>query len=258
MDPILVAALSAGGLFFGMLALLEVGRRAGKRRLAEDPEGARRGLGTVEGSIFGLLGLLVAFTFSGASERFDARRHLIRQEANFIGTAWLRIDVVPESHQPALRDAFRSYVDARTAVFAGLPDRDAEKRDLATCNALQSVIWKLAITACDSAQDGRAAMLLLPALNEMFDITTTRLMAAKIHPPPIVHALLCALALTGALLAGYAMAEGKHRSRVHGITFAAIIALTVYVIIDIEYPRAGLVRVDAFDQVIVDLRKSMK
>jgi len=67
----------AAGLFVGMLVLLEAGRRVGIRRMARDPEGARHGLGVVEGAVFSLLGLLIAFTFAGAATRFDARRQLV-------------------------------------------------------------------------------------------------------------------------------------------------------------------------------------
>src|SRR5206468_4373221 len=73
MNPVLVGVLLAGGLFFGMLLLIELGRRVGNRHLAKDPEGARAGVGAIEGAVFALLGLLIAFTFSGAASRFDTR-----------------------------------------------------------------------------------------------------------------------------------------------------------------------------------------
>ena len=91
----------AGVLFVGMLVLLDVGRRIGRRRLQLDAEGARAGVGVIEGSVFGLLGLLLAFTFSGAASRFDERRQLIVQEVHAIGTAWLRIDMLPPEARPA-------------------------------------------------------------------------------------------------------------------------------------------------------------
>jgi hypothetical protein len=102
-----------------------------------------------------------------------------------------------------------------------------------------------------------APMLLLPALNQMFDITTTRTMASQMHPPWAIFAMLFALALAGALLAGYGMAGSKTRNWIHMIGFAAVIAGAVNVIIDIEYPRLGLIRVDAFDQALIDLRAGM-
>ena len=101
-------------------------------------------------------------------------------------------------------------------------------------------------------------MLLLPALNDMFDITTTRTLAAQSHPPAVVVGLLAVFALFAALLAGSAMAGAKSRRWLHGVTFAFALAGSVYVIIDMEYPRVGVIRVDDFDQVLVELRRSMK
>jgi hypothetical protein len=103
-----------------------------------------------------------------------------------------------------------------------------------------------------------AAMLLLPALNQMIDIVTTRAMATEIHPPLVIFVMLFALALAAALLAGYAMAAGKSRSWIHIIGFAAVVAVVVNIVLNIEYPRLGTIRVDAFDQALVDVRNSMK
>jgi hypothetical protein len=98
----------------------------------------------------------------------------------------------------------------------------------------------------------------LSALNQMIDITTTRTMAAQTHPPLIIFAMLGGLALVSALLAGYGMAGGTTQSWLHILGFAVTIGATVYVICDIEFPRAGLIRVDAFDQALVELRQSMR
>lgn len=252
----LYVAIVAGGLLAGMLLLLEAGRRLGARRVAADPEGARAGLGAIEGAVFGLMGLLVAFTFSGAASRFDVRRQLIVEEANAIGTAYLRIDLLPAGAQPAMRDLFRRYVDARLDVYRRLPDIPAAKSALAQSVALQGEIWSASVEAARS--DPRATMLLLPALNDMIDVTTTRTVALQTHPPEIIFAMLGLIALACALLAGYSMAGTKSRSLVHSLGFAIILTLTVYVILDIEYPRVGFVRVDAFDRVLADVRQGMK
>jgi hypothetical protein len=255
MDFTLSALLLVGGLFVAMLVLLETGRRFGLRRAALDSDGARAGAGVVEGAVFALMGLLVAFTFSGAASRFDERRKLIIEEANAIGTAYLRIDLLPSAAQPDLRASFRTYLDARLAVYRVLPDLAASKVELARATGLQQEIWAKAIAAAAGSQ--APTMLLLPALNEMFDITTTRTMAAQIHPPLIIFALLFALALLSALLAGYAMAPAKGRNWIHMAAFAFALAGAVYVILDTEYPRFGLIRVDAFDAVLIELRQSM-
>lgn len=247
------------GLFGGMVMLLEVGRRIGIHRLRKDPEGVRAGLGPAEGAIFALLGLLIAFTFSGAAARFDQRRNLIVEEANAIGTAYLRVDLVAPDLQPALRDTFRRYLTARLGVYRKIPDMAAVEAALAEVNRLQKDIWDQALAASRApGSHPNVTVLFLPALNALIDITTTRLMATRIHPPVVIFVMLVALALAAALLAGYGMATAKTRSWPHVLGFAAAVAAALYVILEIEYPRLGLIRVDAFDEVLVGLRELMK
>jgi hypothetical protein len=252
-----VGALFAGSLFVGMLVLLEVGRRIGLRHLAIDAEGARAGVGAVEGAVFALLGLLVAFTFSGAATRLDTRRLQIVDEANAIGTAYLRIDLLPATGQPAMRERFKKYVDLRLEVYRRLPDIGASKQALAQSAVLQGEIWGQAVAGCRT-ESPPCATLLLPALNQMIDITTTRTVAARIHPPWIVFGLLFGLALLASMMAGYDMAGARTRSWVHAVGFALIMTVSVYVILDLEFPRFGLIRIDTYDQVLTELRESMK
>jgi hypothetical protein len=261
MNPALIGALVVAGMFLAMLLVLEIGRRVGEKRLAENPEAAKSGSGAVESAVFGLMALLVAFTFSGASTRFDARRALIVDEANDIGTAWLRLDLLPATAQPPLREKFREYVDARLAVYARLPDFDAARVEINRAAALQNEIWKDAVAACRDSGSPPATTLLLPALNDMFDITTKRTVAAWTHAPVVIYLMLGLLLLAGSLLAGYAMANGKDngtaRNWFHAAAFALIMSLAVYVILDFEFPRMGFIRVNAFDQVLADVRQGM-
>ncbi|MGZ9262911.1 MAG: bestrophin-like domain, partial [Candidatus Binatia bacterium] len=210
------------------------------------------------GAVFAVLGLLIAFTFSGATARFDTRRQLIVEETNDIGTAYLRIDLLAADAQPMLRESFRQYLDARIEVYRKLPDIDAAKVFLEKANQLQKQIWRQAVGASRAQGASPAApMLLLPALNAMFDITTTRTMATLTHPPRIVFVMLFGLALVASLLAGHGMTASRVRSWFHMVGFALVVAVVVYVILDIEYPRLGLIRIDAFDQTLIDLRNSM-
>ena len=251
LGPLLTLAL-----FAAVIGFLALGRRIGQQRLAADAERAE--FGAVEGAIFGLLGLLLAFTFSGAVGRFDDRKRLVTVEANAIGTAWLRIDVVPAGARPQLRALFRRYLDSRLETYRQAGDAYAAHAEFARSTALQGEIWTAAVTACGEAEASpRACSLLLPSLNEMIDITTTRLMATRTHPPNAIFAMLVALTLAGALLAGHAMAASKAWSWMHAVGFAAAMAVTIYVIIDIEYPRLGFIRVDSADEVLISLRRSM-
>jgi hypothetical protein len=258
MNYTLSALLLAFGLFLGMLLLLEVGRGLALRRKVKEGDGASDGFGAVGGSVYALLGLLIAFTFSGAASRFDVRRHLIVEETNAIGTAYLRLDLMPAEAQARLKDGFRQYLDARLEVYRRLPDLAAASEALARATTLQGEIWRQAVAACKEANNTPATNLLLSALNAMIDITTTRTMAAQMHPPTVIFVMLGGMALAASLLAGYGMANIRSGGWMHKLVFAASLAIAVYVIIDLEYPRLGFIRVDAFDQALVELRQSMK
>ena len=257
-DPVLVGGGIAFAMFFGVLLCLAAGRWIGRRGIARYGAAGHPNISSLEAAVFALMGLLIAFTFSGALQRFDLRRAQIVDEANAIGTAWLRVDLLPAAAQPRLRATFRDYVDARIATYRKLPDLDAAKLELARSQQLQSEIWAQAVAAL-RLPEVRAGteVLVMNALNQMFDITTVRLVATQIHPPTIVYAMLVGLALAAALLAGYQSAMEQSRDWMHQIGFAAIISLTVYVILDIEYPRLGFVRIDAIDEVLVQVRASM-
>jgi hypothetical protein len=245
-------------LFVAMLVFAEIGRRIGRARLARDPEGLERGTGTVSSAMFALLGLLLAFTFAGAASRFEDRRHLITDEANAVGTAYQRVDLLPSDAQPAMRALFGRYLDARLASYQQPGEPTMTRERMAAATALQTEIWNLAITG--STREGvrlPIAQLLLPALNEMFDITTTREMATENHPPLAIFLLLGILCLIAALMVGYDTSPNQRRGWLHTVIFSLILSMTIYVIIDLEFPRLGTIRVDSADHVLLELRKAM-
>ncbi|MBL8754884.1 MAG: DUF4239 domain-containing protein [Planctomycetes bacterium] len=241
-----------------MLGALALGRRLGLRFRAADP-GGKEGGATIDGAMFGLLGLLLAFVFSGASSRLDARRALIVDEANAIGTAWSRLDLLAPAHQRDLRDHLRHYLDERLAAYRTLDGHPVAKDVFAAANALQGTIWTAAVAgvrASDAAPS--ASNLLLPALNAMFDISTARASAMNTHPPTIVYWMLLAIAWVASLFAGIGIGFAGARRRLHMVAFAVVISGTVFVTIDIEHPRHGFVRIDAHDQLLLDVRAAMK
>jgi hypothetical protein len=258
MDRKIPALPFAASMFVGMMLCIEIGRRLGMRSLAKYPERDTAGLGPMQGAVYGLFSLLIAFTFSGAPSRLDHRRALIAEEANTIGTAWLRLDLLPTDAQPPIRELFRQYLDSRLAAYRKLPDINAAKAELAKSETLQNQIWSQALAAARMpGAHGDAMKLVVPSLNQMIDITTTRTMAMRIHPPAIIFYLLFTLALVCSLMAGYGMSGRRQGSRLHTTAFVTITAICVFVILEIEYPRAGFFRMDAFDQVLVELRQSM-
>jgi hypothetical protein len=258
-DPSLIGGFVGMVLFAGILACLELGRRLGKRAVAAHGPSALPSTESLETAVFALLGLMIAFTFSGALSRLDIRRGQVVDEANAIGTGYLRVDLLPAATQPRLRESFREYTDARIATYRKLPDLQGAREELAHAQQLQSDIWAQAVAAA-RLPDARPGtdLLVMPALNQMFDLATVRVAATQMHPPIIVYVMLVALAFASALLAGFqSAAEASHRW-VHHVGFGAIVAFTVYVILDMEYPRTGWIRIDAIDQVMVGTRNGMK
>jgi hypothetical protein len=255
MNPLIVASVVLAVLFAALLGCLLLGRRLGRRDAARGTD--LSGLGAIDGAVFGLLGLLIAFSFSGAAARFDKRRTQIVEEANAIRTAYLRIDVLPPASQPALRESFRKYVDARLAIYRAIPDEAGVRKASDRATELQGEIWKQALGAGQTIPGGRPDPFVLSALNAMFDITTTRATTSQTHPPVLIYFMLLGLALVAAVLAGYGMSASRS-SRLHPVAFALVLTATVYVILDLEYPRVGLIRIDAADQLLVEVRERMR
>jgi hypothetical protein len=253
-----IAFLLILGLFVGMLLMLTLGQFLGRRSRAEETDADRSRLTGVEAAIFGLMGLMIAFAFSGASARYEMRRQLTVDEANAIGTAYLRLDLLPTASQPALREKFRRYVETRIAVYRVLPDLEASDAQAAIAVTLQNEIWAGAIAALREAPP-HATIVAVPALNQMIDVTTTRAIAARTHTPTLIFAVLLILGLVCSALAGFVLAHTQTRSvRLHVIAFVVVVTLTIYVIFDLDYPRFGLIQLDFADKGLFDVLAAMK
>ncbi|WP_066731286.1 DUF4239 domain-containing protein [Cupriavidus sp. D384] len=246
------------GLFASILVAMDVGRLVWQWQVNAGREPESTGVGAVTSAIFALLGLLIAFTFSGAASRFEARRTLVVQEANDIGTAYLRLDLLRTPVRDELRETFRQYLDARLQAYRAVPDREGVAQALARASELRDRLWERSVEESPRASTTSATMLLLPALNAAFDTASTRLASTMEHPPSVIYALLLALSWIGALFAGYGMARRGPRNWLHALLFAVTLAATLYVIVDLEFPRLGLIRVDEFDQVLQEVRDGMK
>jgi hypothetical protein len=258
MNSFLAFLVVTAGLFAGILVLLESGRRLRVWRGATTPAGTGSGAAVLEGAVFGLMSLMIAFTFNGAASRLDERRHLVADETNAIGTAYLRIDVLPADVQPVLRDKFSQYVDARIAFYRNLSSAPKAKENLSRAAVLQHEIWALAVAGSQKAASPAVMTLVLSALNEMIDMTTRRTVALESHPPSIIFAMLGILVLSCSMIAGDVMAGSGARHWLQMLVFAVMMTIVLYVILDIEYPGMGLTTVETVDSVLIELRQSMR
>jgi hypothetical protein len=101
-------------------------------------------------------------------------------------------------------------------------------------------------------------MLLLPGLNELFRDVEKERHARAIHPPWVIFGLLALSALAGALFVGYALANAERRNWIYMLGVAATIASATYVIVELEFPRLGMIRIDRADGSLVELRESIR
>ena len=259
MGFLLETAMLAVLLFVGMLGFSVAGRRLRTLRPQASEKEGRTGAALVESAVFALLGLLLAFTFVGAAGRFEARRMLITDEANAIGTVYSRIDLLPASARPQMRELLASYTDARISVYADMSDLAVAQAASAKAATLQVEIWRFALVVLEDPNiRGHVPALFITALNEMIDITTTRAAAVENHPPTVIYLMLVMMSLIGALLEGYANTGSKSRQWFYTIVLALVMSTTLFVILDLEYPRRGLIRIDQADHLLTELRASMK
>jgi len=242
-------------LIVTILISIEIGYRTGLRRRARAAHlGESK---AIETSVFGLMGLLIAFTFAGAAVRFDNRRMLVAEEANAIGTAYLRLDLLPRESQPALREDFRAYLLSRLAVTRDIPNMEAVNADLKKSSILQHKVWHEAVEAVKGTSPA-TQMLVLPALNAMIDITTVRTVSMISHLPFLVLVLLWITILISSFLTGYSISAFGARDWLSAIIFAIAVSCATYVTLDYEYPRVGFIRADPADQALIETLERME
>jgi hypothetical protein len=255
MSPTYWLIFTTSALFAGMVGLYYTGHRQALKREAK---GLRRETDALTGAaLFGLFGLLIAFSFSGSIGRFEARRQLILQEVNAIGTAYLRVDLLPTESQEALRADFRAYCEVRRDNFEDLINEEARTLNAARTAELQLRIWQGSIAATSGEQFLPARVLVVPALNQMIDITTSRWIAARTHVPLMVFVTIFAVALYCAWLAGVSIREAKDLGWSNVIGLAGVTALLLHVMLDIEFPRIGFVNLDDYNRLFDDLALTM-
>jgi hypothetical protein len=247
----------AASIFLAIALSVRGGWLTGRHRLATYGEDANDGLGSSEAAIFAMMGLLLAFTFTGAANRFEQRRALIVQESNAIGTVWLRLDLLRDAPRADARALVRKYLEKRLDAYRQVTDPDRTAAALSESGAVQAQIWNLAIRESREDKSQPLAQLLLPAINDAFDIGSTRVLATRQHTHPAIFAMLGLLVMISGFLAGFGQAKVRRQSILHLMGFAAVTTLALYLIVDLEYPRLGVVRVDDFDRALVDLLASL-
>jgi hypothetical protein len=238
-----------------LLALTESGFRMGVG-LHEAKDDARKAqIGGVQAAVLGMLGLLLGFTFAMAVGRYESRRQLVVQEANAIGTTYLRASFLPEPHRRAVEDLLRRYVDVRLDFYAA--GTDAAKAQAAEQDAtrVQRELWAHAVAAGKESPSPLTATF-VGALNETIDLDATRLNTLRAHVPGAVWLLLLAVAAAGCFASGYGTGAAGARSLLTTVLLPLLITFVITLVADLDRPRRGLIGIS--QQPLIDVREALR
>jgi hypothetical protein len=228
-----------------MLGALELGALLGRGRRRRASEPLRDHVGNMQGSLLGLTALLLGFSFSLALQRFDSRSQAEVQEANSIGTTWLRSALLPEPQRAGVQTQLRRYIDLRAQASAiSLAEDGLRDRLLVESNAALAQAWTLATEAAIAEPNPVRTGLFLQALNDTIDQLELRDAELRRHVPEAILLLLLASFVMTAGSVGYSVGLSGERPPLltHGLM--AMIALLAFVVIDLDRPRRGLIQVD--------------
>jgi hypothetical protein len=233
-----------------LFAAVELGYQ-GHGWLKADRSGSRHeGPDYLLSAVLGLLALLLGFTFSLALNRYETRRDLVVQEANAIGTTWLRASLLREPLRNQMLSQLRSYADARITWSA------AENGDAAPTAALQQRIWAGTGAAMRTDPSAQLSRGLMDAVNQTFDLASSRAAEREAHVPERVLSILLLYALLSVTMLGYIQASGGRAHRIPTALLLVLLTLAITIILDLDRPRDGAIQVS--QKPLEDLRASMK
>ena len=238
-----------------LLALAEAGCRFGMASRRHNPEAAAGHSGSVQGAVLGLLGLLLGFSFAMAVGRYDLRRSLVVDEANAIGTTWLRADFLSAPHQKEVKELLKRYTRIKLEDGKAVTTLDATTRSRAEIARIQNALWSHADAAA-LEKPSPVTVSFITTLNETIDLDATCKAALSNHVPGAVWLLLLVVSGCGAWASGYGSGTGGLRSAFNQWVFPLLIGVVITLIADVDRPHRGLIGVS--QQPMQDLLESMQ
>ena len=249
-------------LFLGMIATYILGRTLAKswRTRIVEPKGEGLveggGVGAILGALFALFGLILAFTFGMSGSRYEGVRNIMIEEANDIGTVILRTDLYPDSMRKILKEELKNYVEARIAYYDHASDLDKFQKAKEDADRSGGMVWT-SVAEFSKIQPNLVVpnMQMIPALNSMIDIATTRDVLLKSRVPDAIVITLIILTLTISFIGGFTTPRLGSKDWVVIIGFALLTALIIYLTLDLGRPMRGFIKVEQGQQALIDLRK---
>lgn len=250
------SAVLCGLLLALMLLASVIGFTVGRLRHSEDDTNGATV--QIESALFGLLGLLLAFTFAASASRNETRKELMVNASNAIGTVYLRTFLYDQQTGSTLRVYLKSYLDQRIDYYAVGSDIPAIRRVLVKTDELQNQLWGQVMQASRQQENYLASLQMIPAMNEMFDLASSRLSYDRTHIPDVLLIVLTIQALAAAFANGYNSSKSQRFNLFASIGFAVLTVMVVYLILDLDRPRRGLLNLDVQQQLFTELRSKME
>jgi len=244
-----------GGLLAVILLATEIGFRLGRRVQPNINEPTRSHNATIEAAALGLLALLLGFTFSMAMARYETRKRLVIEEANAIGATVLSARFLSEPQRTEVANLLRRYVEVRLSFYEAGIDREELRETNAETEQIHPALWSHAVAAGEKNPQGHPTSFFIASLNEVIDFQAKRLAAKEDHVPELVIELLYGATILALGLVGYGCGLGGRRNFLSTTTAALLIASVILVIMDLDRPRRGIIKVS--QQSLLNLRDSL-
>lgn len=239
------SVLIAMSLFVAIVVCNELGFRIGRFTQARTSSEMKELTGSVQASILGLLALLLGFTFSMSMQRYDNRSMAVIDEANAIGTAVLRADLLPSEHREEARRLWQDYVQLRVEVGQVDLTKTEERNNYGDkITALQNELWALAVASTNEDPRPVTTGSFVAALNGAIDSQGKRNALLQMHVPEVVLILLFVVFISSGGIMGYSSGLSGERMVVPIMLVSLLITLIVFLIIDLDRPKRGFIQVD--------------
>lgn len=231
------------GLLVGMVLALACGHWLGRRHQASGDVSVKQWVGIVDGPILAIYGLLLAFSFYGATQRFDDRRKLIIKETIALSSAFRETDLLSAEDRPAVQTLLRDYAEAQARLRETAIEGGASSQLYFRSREVFEKLWDAAVLATSNPRARDASASLLRTLDEIARVSAESKTSPYLHPPLVISVMLLLLSLVSAFLVGYQTSTIHRKSWVHLGLFVVFLAVVTYLVFDLEYPRVGAIRI---------------
>lgn len=243
-------------LFFGMLAMVIIGRLAGKvwRKEEGEPKG---GVGSLHSALFGLSAFILAFTFGMSATRYNNVRDITAEEAYAIETALLRADLYSDSVRAAFHEDFKKYIDARLAYYNNVTDTVLFRKARNNAANVGAALWLRAVQQAKLPNRITPSDMMIPALNTMFEKATAVETTLFARVPDMIVYMLFILALVTSFVGGFTSSGIRRKDWIIIVTFALFLSMVTYVTLDLSRPMRGFIKANIGMEVISNIRKKL-